>query len=129
MLNSTVLIGRITRDPELYGNGTRVAKMTMAVDDGWGDKKRTDYIPITTFGKLAEFCEKQLEKGTLIAIRGKIRTGSYEKKDGTKVSTMEVVADELKKLEWKKPDRFAHDIVNGPSAPEGFTEINEQIPF
>lgn len=121
MLNNSILIGRTVREPEIYGNEKKVAKITIAVDDGFGDNKRTDYIPVTAFGKTAEFCEKFLRKGTLIAVEGKIRTGVYEKKDGTKAKTFEVVSENLKVLERR--DRTEKE------APEGFARVDEDCPF
>lgn len=117
-------IGRLTNDPQIsYITDKQmcVAKFTMAIDDGWGERKRTNFIPVTVFGKKAESCERFLSKGKLVGVQGKIQTGSYEK-NGQKVYTTDVVANEVEFLEWgEKKDQ----------APSGFSAIpdDEYTPF
>lgn len=125
MLNSAIIIGRLVKDPEMYGNDKRVAKMNIAVDDGYGDKKRTDYIPVTAFGKTAEFCDKYLAKGVLVSVKGKVRTGSYEKRDGTRAYTFEIAVDDINRLEWKGYDKKGND----EPVPDGFERVTEDVPF
>ena len=97
-MNYVILIGNLTRDPDItYKPGKDpicVARFTIAVDDGYGDKKRTDFINCVAFKKLGENVEKYLHKGHKAAIHGKIQTGSYEK-DGQKVYTTEVIAQTI----------------------------------
>lgn len=124
MLNSAILIGRLVRDPEIYGNDKIIAKLTLAVDKGFGDDKYTNYIPVTAFGKTAEFCEKYLAKGSLISVNGEIRTGTYEKKDGTKIKTFEVVANELRSLEKK-----SGSTRTSANTMSGFEEVDGDCPF
>lgn len=93
-MNNVVLIGRLTKDPEVreYGKGKNaglVANYTLAVDR---DKENTDFIRCVAFGSGAEFVEKYLSKGMKIAVYGEIRTGSYENKAGDTVYTTEVFA-------------------------------------
>lgn len=104
MLNKVVLIGRITKDPELRYTQSNIAttRFTLAVDRGFtgqDGQKQADFIPIVTWRKQAENCAKYLAKGRLVAVSGRIQTGSYEK-DGRKVYTTDVNADEVKFLEW-----------------------------
>jgi single-strand DNA-binding protein len=118
-MNNTMLIGRLTKDPETRQAGeTQVTTFTLAVDR-FGKEKTADFIRIVAFGKTAELCERYLAKGRLTAVQGRIQTGSYEK-DGHKVYTTDVIADRVKFLEWgEKPD-----------IPEGFTAIeDDDIPF
>lgn len=127
-MNVCALIGRTTRDPEVrYTAGTQmaVAKFTLAIDDGYGEKKRTNFIPVTVFGKAAEACEKYLTKGRLVGVEGKIQTGSYQNKEGQTVYTTDVIASKVKFLEWGEKDG---DSVK-QQAPEGFSYIDEDIPF
>lgn len=127
-MNLCALIGRTTRDPEVrYTAGTQmaVAKFTIAIDDGYGEKKRTNFIPVTVFGKAAEACEKYLTKGRLVGVEGKIQTGSYQNKEGQTVYTTDVIASKVKFLEWGEKDG---DRGKQP-APEGFSYIDEDIPF
>lgn len=100
-MNSVVLIGNLTRDPELrYSTGanqTAVCRFTIAVNDGYGDKQRTSFIPIVVFNKSAENCDKFLAKGRKVAVQGRIQTGSYEK-DGRTVYTTDVIANSVEFL-------------------------------
>ncbi len=136
-MNNVSLIGRLTRDPEVrYTAGTQmaVAKFTVAIDDGFGEKKRTNFIPVTVFGKTAENCEKYLAKGRLVGVQGKIQTGSYTNKDGATVYTTDVVADRVEFLEWgERNERGSAPRQSGmgsfDAAPEGFSAIDEDIPF
>ena len=89
-MNKVILIGRIVRDPEVrYGgaNNTAVARYTLAVDRKYkkDGEPTADFINCVVFGKLAEFAEKYLKKGTKIAVTGRIQTGSYKNKDGNTV--------------------------------------------
>lgn len=127
-MNLCALIGRTTRDPEVrYTAGAQmaVAKFTLAIDDGYGEKKRTNFIPVTVFGKAAEACEKYLTKGRLVGVEGKIQTGSYQNKEGQTVYTTDVIAAKVKFLEWGEKDG---DSGKQP-APEGFSVADEDIPF
>lgn len=106
-MNKVVIIGRLTKDPELKytpGNGTAVTQITVAVDrrfqkDG---QKEADFIPVIIWGKAAENTAQYTEKGRLIGISGRIQTRSYEAKDGGKRYVTELVAEEVKFLEFVK---------------------------
>lgn len=93
-INKVVLVGRLTRDVDYreLQNGSAVAKFTVAVDDGWGDAKKTYFPSVVVWGKSATSCSSYLHKGSQVGIVGKLATGSYEK-DGRKVYTTDVVAD------------------------------------
>lgn len=104
-MNKLLLIGRLTKDAELRytQEGLAIARFTLAVDK---EKKKeegatADFINITAFSKLAENIEKYTGKGKLIAINGRIETGSYEKKEGEKVYTTNIIAEKVQFLEWK----------------------------
>ena len=99
-MNKAVLVGRLTRDPEVrYSQGenaTAVARYTVAVDrrfkrDG---EPTADFIPCVVFGRSAEFAEKYFRQGMRVSISGRIQTGSYTNKDGVKVYTTEVIVEE-----------------------------------
>lgn len=129
-MNSVVLIGRLTKDPEVrYTSGTQmaVATFTLAIDRPLGkDKeKQTDFPRVTVFGKAAENCERYLKKGRLCAVQGRLQTGSYTNKDGSTVYTTDVVADRVQFLEWgeKKPAETHEDAV------PGFSAVDEDLPF
>ena len=91
-------IGRLTKDPELRftpGKGTANTTFTMAIDDGYGDNKKTYYIPIVVWGKSAESVANYVSKGSLVAVTGKIATRNYENKEGKKVYVTEVIANQF----------------------------------
>lgn len=121
-MNSVNLIGRVCNEVDLRYTPSEkaVAKFNIAVDDGYGDKKKTYFIPITVFGRQAENCEKFVSKGNRIGVTGKIVTGSYEK-DGRKIYTIDVIADRVEFLER------AEKIVE--PVPQGFAAVTEDIPF
>ena len=106
-MNKVILIGRLTRDPEVrYSQGENalaIARYTLAVDRRFkkAGEQDADFINCIAFGKLGEFAEKYLKQGTKIAVTGHIQTGSYTNKEGQKVYTTEVVIDEQEFTESK----------------------------
>lgn len=106
MLNRIILIGRLTRDPELSYTpaGDAVAKFTLAVDRPFSNKdgeKEADFIPIVVWRKPAENCAKYIGKGSLVAVDGRIQVRSYEQ-DGKRRYVTEVVADSVRFLDNRK---------------------------
>jgi single-strand DNA-binding protein len=99
MLNHIVLIGRLTRDPELRrtGSGTAVASFTIAVDRDFsgkdGGEKETDFIDIVAWRQTGEFVSKYFTKGRMIVVSGRLQIRSWTDKNGNKRRTAEVVAD------------------------------------
>ena len=100
-MNNVALIGNLSKYVEVrYSTGanqTAIGRFSLAINSGYGDRKRVDYINIVCFGKTAENAEKWLRKGSKCAVRGHIQTGSYEGKNG-KVYTTDVIADEVEFL-------------------------------
>ena len=136
-MNSVILIGRLTKDPELRYTPDRqmaVATFTVAIDrpvKADGDKQ-TDFPRVTVFGRLAENCEKFLAKGRLVGVQGRLQTGSYRNKDGVTVYTTDVIAERVEFLEWG--DRAQGKSSSPQSSriddvPTGFAAIDEDIPF
>lgn len=107
-MNKVVLIGRLTKDPELKftpGTGTAVATFSIAVDRRFkkeGGEKESDFIPIVVWGKQTENVATYTVKGRLIGISGRIQTRNYDAKDGTKRYVTEVVAEEVQFIEWAR---------------------------
>ena len=104
-MNKVVLIGRLTKDPELKftpGTGTAVATFTLAVDRRFSKEKEkeADFIPVVVWGKQAESTANYMSKGKLMGVSGRIQVRNYDAKDGTKRYVTEVVADEVQFLEW-----------------------------
>ena len=143
-MNTVQLIGNLARDPELrYSTGQNqmaICRFTIAVNDGFGEKQKTSFIRIVTFGKQAESCDRYLKKGRKVAVTGKIQTGSYEDKDGKKVYTTDVVVEHQEFAE-SKANSGASSANAGeqtpPPAPttdeNGFMSIpdgiDEDLPF
>ena len=146
-MNKVILLGRLTRDPEVrYGTGenaTAVARYTIAVDrrfkrDG---EQSADFIGCVAFGRNAEFAEKYLRQGTKIALTGRIQTGSYTNRDGQKVYTTDIVVEEQEFAESKAASEshmnggFQAAPAPAPSAPagDGFMNIpdgiDDELPF
>ncbi|NLX01218.1 MAG: single-stranded DNA-binding protein [Syntrophomonadaceae bacterium] len=100
MLNRVILIGRLTRDPELRytPNGTAVASFTVAINRKY-NREETDFIPIVVWSKQAEHCANYLGKGRLVAVEGRLQVRTYEAKDGQKRWVTEVIADDVRFLD------------------------------
>ena len=115
MINKAILMGRLTRDPELRhtGSGTPVCSFSIAIDNGYGDNRQTDFINCVAWNKTAEFVEKYFTKGRMIIVVGRISTRTWEGQDGKKNYVTEVVASEVSFGESK---RAADD--NGYTAPQ-----------
>ncbi len=97
-INTFVIIGRLTRDPEIKMtmSGTQVVSFTLAVAGGKRDQEEiTHFLPLTTFGKLAELVGKYCYKGNRVAVRGHIVLNSYLSKEGTKVSKIALEVEEI----------------------------------
>lgn len=102
-MNSVQLVGRLTREPEMRTAGeTPVANFSVAIDrpTAAGKEKQTDFPRVVVYGKTAELCEQYLAKGRLVAVTGRLQTGSYKNKEGVTVYTTDVVADRVEFLEW-----------------------------
>lgn len=104
MLNRVILIGRLTRDPELRytPSGVAVTQFTLACDRPFSNnqgEREADFIPIVTWRQLAETCANYLRKGRLTAVEGRIQVRSYDNNEGRRVYVTEVVADNVRFLE------------------------------
>ena len=116
-MNKVVLIGRVTRDPELRYTASNIpsVRFTLAVNrpfENQSGQREADFIKIVVWRKQAENVKKYVTKGSLIAVEGRIQTGSYEK-DGQRVYTTDVVADNVQFLESKaqSQNRVDNDVT------------------
>ncbi|MDD2756836.1 MAG: single-stranded DNA-binding protein [Methanothrix sp.] len=121
MLNRIVLVGRLAQDPELRytTNGIAVANFSLAVERplmNQAGEREVDFIDIVTWRKLAENCANNLQKGRLVALQGRLQIRSYEANDGSKRRVSEVVADEVRFLDW--PNKAERDEYSGPAEEE-----------
>ena len=123
MLNRVVLIGRLTRDPELRftQSGIAVASFTLAVDRNFKNangERETDFIDIVVWRQQAENCANYLSKGKLVAVDGSLRIRTYEAQDGSKRKAAEVVADTVRFLSPKDSGTGSGSAAYGAQPPE-----------
>lgn len=135
-LNRVILIGNLTRDPELRftPNGRPVANFGIAVNRRWTNREGervegVDYFNIVAWGRLAELCGDFINKGSPVAIEGRLQSRSWEAQDGSKRSAVEVVADNVQFLGRRSGEREAPS-----AAPEELDDlqavgVEEDIPF
>ena len=146
-MNKVILMGRLTRDPEVrYSQGesaTAIARYTLAVDRRFNrnnDENSADFIGCVAFGRSAEFAERYLRKGTKVVVTGRIQTGSYTNKDGVKVYTTDVVVEDQEfaesknaaasndggysaRVSWPEPSAHGDGFMYFPDG------IDEELPF
>lgn len=131
-MNKVILIGRLTRDPEVRTSqdGKPVARYTLAVNKA---DNKADFIRCVTFGKSAEFVEKHLHKAVKILVEGRLQTGSYTDRDGRKVYTTDVIVERHEFVESKEAAERNEDIFNQQLTTDGFMNIpdgiDEELPF
>ena len=140
-MNKVILMGRLTKDPEVrYSQGddsTAIARYSIAVDRrvrAQNGEQAADFINIVAFGKGGEFAEKYLKKGMKVLITGRIQTGSYTNRDGVKVYTTDIVAEDQEFCESKNASNNGGEANNNvhPQMPaEGFMNFHddEDLPF
>lgn len=129
-MNVVGLVGRLVRDVDLRytpNGGTAVGRFTLAIPRQTKEKE-TDFISCVAFGKTAELASTYLSKGKQCAVSGHIQTGSYEKKDGTKVYTTEVIADRVEFITPKNYEERTPEMEQ-EQMPMGFAQAEEDIPF
>lgn len=136
-MNNVQLVGRLTKDPEVrYTSGENpmaVARFTVACDRRIKreNEQSADFIQCLAFGKTAEFMERYFFKGSKVGLIGRIQTGSYENKDGQRVYTTEVLAENVEfveskgsgQTENKTESKPKNDFMNIPD------NIDEDLPF
>lgn len=133
-MNRAILIGRLGRDPEVRytGAGQAVANFSLATEESYKDRrgerqKRTEWHKVVVWGKQAENVEKFLEKGSLVAVEGKLQTRTWDGKGGEKRSAVEIVASYFRILEGGK--NAVDGKTNGKAEQEEYTATDEDIPF
>lgn len=134
-MNKVIIVGRLTRDPEVRytQTGKAVASFSVAVDTGYGENKRADFIPVVVWDKLAEVCGNNLTKGRRVLVEGRLQIRDYEK-DGQKRRAADVVAQNIEFLDYKDQSRHTN---KPPASGSGYdvssfgTEVfpEEEIPF
>ena len=138
MLNRAILMGRLTKDPELRKtqNNVSVTTFTLAVDRNYQadkDNKQTDFINIVAWRHTADFVEKYFTKGQLVAVEGSIQTRNYQDKEGNNRTAFEVVADQVYFAEGRRS--IQPEVQNNiakesfPADISDFAELDEDCPF
>ena len=138
-MNKAILVGRLTRDPELRTTpgGMAVTRFTIAISEPFTNRngeRETNFINCSAFGRQADNISKYCRKGSLVSAEGRIRTGSYDAQDGTKRYTTEVVCDRVNFLSTKSENSTGSDFVpndtsNNMMAPEMETADLSEDPF
>ena len=133
MINKVILMGRLTRDPELRhtGSGTPVCSFSIAVSEGYGENQKTDFINCVAWNKTAEFVDKYFTKGRMIIVDGRISTRTWEGQDGKKNYVTEVTANQVSFGDSKKDNETSNDEPKGPSEENDFVTPKEagDLPF
>lgn len=137
MLNRVILIGRLTRDPELRytPNGTATTQFTLACDrpfSSQGGEREADFIPVVTWRQLAETCANYLRKGRLTAVEGRMQVRSYDNNEGKRVYVTEVIADNVRFLDREnnesRPQQQSHgDPFSNDGKPQDISD--DDLPF
>ena len=143
-MNKVILMGRLTRDPEMrYSSGdnqTAIARYTLAVDRRFrrqGEDNQTDFINCVVFGRGAEFAENYLHQGTKIVATGRIQTGSYTNKEGQRVEDQEFAESKAASAGYNNGGGYQQAAPSRPepvqAAGDGFMNIpdaiDEELPF
>lgn len=142
MLNSVIIMGRLTADPELRTtqSGLSVTSFTVAVDRAYkiGDERQTDFINCVAWRGTADFVTGYFKKGQMIAVQGSLQTSNYEDKNGNKRTAYDVVADNVSFCGSKNEEPKAkatptpYDLEHNPNFEPDFMEIpdnDEGLPF
>ena len=132
-MNNVVLVGRLTKDPELRyipGSGTPVATFTMAINRDYKNKDGSipvDFIPVEIMGKPAEFVANYITKGRLVAIQGFIRVDRYDTPNGEKRTFTKVAGRNIQALESKSKTMKTEEP---PESPTEFAAVDDDdVPF
>lgn len=134
-MNCVELVGRLARDPitRYTTSGMAVCKFTVAISRSKGKdgEKITDFINVTVFDKQAENCERYIGKGSLVGVQGYLASGHYENKHNETIYTLEVNANRIEFLDKKKEEKPIEEQHEEQQefVPQGFTAIDEDIPF
>lgn len=136
MLNKVLLIGRLTRDPEVrYTTNTNALVCSFSLAVGRNFKREgqpdADFINIVAWGKTGEFCSKYFVKGQQVAVCGRLATRNYDDKDGKKVYVTEVIAEEVHFADSKKDNSNIHSSAVSNTSADGFMPVvdDTQLPF
>ncbi|HZJ89260.1 MAG TPA: single-stranded DNA-binding protein [Bacilli bacterium] len=135
MVNRTVLVGRLARDPELRRtpNNVAVTSFTVAVDDrpSRDREKTTSFINVVCWNHTAEFVANYLKKGNLVGVDGRIQQRTYENNEGRKINVFEVIADSVQALESRaqREEDSGYVADKDPAEVTGIDIADDDLPF
>jgi single-strand DNA-binding protein len=123
-MNIVAITGSLGRDVEIRTTqtGKPVANFSVAVSDGWGENKKTEWINIVAWDKLAELCSNYLHKGSKVLVVGKYQSRQWEDKDGNKRTAVDVVARDIEFLSPKHDEQKGYPVGDAAG-------VGEDIPF
>lgn len=137
-MNKVVLIGRLVKNPELKylsDSGTAVTTVTLAIDRrmNQNEKKEADFIPVVIWGKSAESTVQHMRRGLLMGVAGRMQTRSYDHKGGYRAYVTEVIAEEVKFLQWSN-EKGKAQIDKSEGYPGSYEDVfipfdQEDLPF
>ncbi len=132
MINKAIIMGRLTHEPELRqtGTGRSVCSFSIAVNNGYGENRKADFINCVAWNKTAEFVSRYFTKGKMIIVIGRITTRAWEDKDGKKCYATDVVADEVSFGESKGTASESKPSLS-EAIDEGFLSVepDDDMPF
>ena len=133
-MNLVVMSGNLASDPSIKATqgGKEMCTFRLAVNNSWSENKQASFLHIVTFGKTATNCDRYLAKGRKVIVRGRIQTGSYEKSDGSKVYTTDIIADEVEFLpNGDAPSDAPKQNTEEVAQQEGFEKLlgSDDVPF
>ncbi|HPT69212.1 MAG TPA: single-stranded DNA-binding protein [Syntrophomonas sp.] len=125
--NRVILVGRLTRDPELKytPSGTAVASFSLAINRRF-NREETDFIDVVAWRQQAEYCANYGSKGRLMMVEGRLQVRSYEK-DGQKRKVAEVVSDDLKFLDKQGTSQGSHPASAGKKDSDGWDDLGREV--
>ena len=123
-MNKVILMGRLTRDVEMFGQKSKVARFCLAVDRTYGEDE-TDFFNCVSFGKQAEFVEKYLKKGSKVLISGRVQNDNYTNKEGQKVYSVQILVEEIEFAESKGNNTETQPVQQQSN---DYVELPESLP-
>lgn len=137
MYNKITIVGRLGHSPELKTSkdGNKYCQFTMAVDEGYGDRRVTDWFRVTAFKGTAENCAKYLQKGSLVLVSGSLHLNQYKGKDGSDKCSLEVSCDNVtflsKREEQPQSNQYQNTVPqqNNDSYFSDGSALDSEIPF
>ena len=126
MFNQCTFVGNLSATPEskYTQSGVQVVNFTICCDSGWGDKKRTEFVKVVAWNKLAKIVQDYLTKGSKVLIQGEMQTRKWQDKDGNNRYTTEIIANQMRMLSPKNSNQEP-----GEDSRPGVRDVGEDAPF